>query len=175
MTSAADGGSDGRLSGADGDQAATIARLLPGTNIHEQTFLATDYLNHFNEIIMLLEILPDMPDCLEEAMAWEPKSYSDHFRESGFSDKELAVLAYEHCPPRYRAPFDRTIQQMDELVATGLAQLARIRGEGHDDLFALTAQNLSRNLQRLMDVAAAVIHGSVPTIEQRDIDRIMAV
>ena len=108
-------------------------------------------------------------------MAWMPKSYPDHFRESGFSDKELAILAYEHCPPRYRAPFDRTIEQMDELVASGLAELDRIRGEGHDELFALTAHNLSRNLQRLMDVAAAVIHGSEPTIEQTEIDRIMAV
>ena len=173
MTSAADTGVD--LAEADDEQTAAIARLLPGTNIHEQTFLATDYLNHFNEIIMLLDILPDMPDCLEEAMEWSPKSYPDHFRESGFSDKELAILAYEHCPRRYREPFDRTIQQMDELVAVGLAQLERIRNDGHDELFALTAHNLSRNLQRLMDVAGAVIHGSEPTIEQHEIDRIMAV
>ena len=29
-----------------------------GTNVNEETLLTTDYLNHFNEIIMLLEIVP---------------------------------------------------------------------------------------------------------------------
>jgi hypothetical protein len=37
------------------------------TNINEQTLLATDYLNHFNEIVMLLEMVPDMPEMLEDA------------------------------------------------------------------------------------------------------------
>ncbi len=36
-----------------------------GTNINEQTLLATDYLNHFNEIAMMLEMIPDMPEFLE--------------------------------------------------------------------------------------------------------------
>jgi hypothetical protein len=171
MTSAADGGGGGS---GHGDQAAAVARLVRGTNINEQTLLATDYLNHFNEIIMLLEILPDMPECLDEAHDWAPKSYCDHFRDSALSDRDLAILAYEHCPARYRRPFDETVGQMNRLVRVGLLQLDQARGEGNGEVFAVSARNLSHNLQRLMDVAAAVIHGSEPTIEQREIDRIMA-
>jgi hypothetical protein len=173
MASAADGGGMAGEAGAAGHR-ARIARLVRGTNINEQTLLATDYLNHFNEIIMILEILPDMPDCLEDAQSWAPKSYAEHFRDSGLSDRELAVAAYDHCPQRYRAPFDRTVEQMNRLVERGLVQLDAARQAGEEEVFALSARTLSGNLQRLMDIAAAVIHGSEPTIEQAEIDRIMA-
>jgi hypothetical protein len=36
---------------------------LVGANINPTTWLATDYLNHFNEAIMLLEMLPCAPEC----------------------------------------------------------------------------------------------------------------
>ncbi|MDP6344006.1 MAG: hypothetical protein QF491_10780, partial [Alphaproteobacteria bacterium] len=62
---------------------------LAGTNVNQDTFLATDYLNHFNEIVMLLEMVPDMPEILDEAKEWQPKSYAAHFRDSGLSDAEL--------------------------------------------------------------------------------------
>ena len=71
-----------------------------GTNINEQTLLATDYLNHFNEIVMTMEMVPDMPKFLEEAKAWQPKTYQDHFRDSGFTDKDLVIEAYRHAPAK---------------------------------------------------------------------------
>ena len=64
--------------------AALRARLI-GTNINEKTLLATDYLNHFNELVMVLDLIPDMPECLEDARGWMPKSYEDHFADSQFS------------------------------------------------------------------------------------------
>ena len=81
--------------GAGSSHARTLARLVQGKNIHEETLLATDYLNHFNEIIMLLDMIPSMPECLEDAKAWEPKTYVEHFRDSGFADKDLAIFAYD--------------------------------------------------------------------------------
>ena len=63
----------------------TFRKLVSGTNINEQTLLATDYLNHFNEVVMLIEMIADMPECLEDAQAWAPKSYQDHFRDSNVS------------------------------------------------------------------------------------------
>ena len=46
------------------------AERLEQANINPQTGLATDYLNHFNEVMMLLEMLPDMPDCAEDVLEW---------------------------------------------------------------------------------------------------------
>ncbi|MEO8318885.1 MAG: hypothetical protein ABI561_11235, partial [Bradyrhizobium sp.] len=42
---------------------AARAAQLKAANINPRTGLATDYLNHFNEAIMLLEMVPDMPEC----------------------------------------------------------------------------------------------------------------
>jgi hypothetical protein len=58
----------------DDDDIAAMRTRIAGTNINAQTLLATDYLNHFNEIAMLLEMVPDMNDMLDEAKAWQPKS-----------------------------------------------------------------------------------------------------
>ena len=101
----------------------TLARLVKGKNINEETLLATDYLNHFNEIVMLLDMVPTMPECLDDAKAWAPKSYEQHFQDSVFADKDLAILAYQNAPPQFREPFDDTVAAMNALVAEGLTSI----------------------------------------------------
>lgn len=46
-----------------GPEAQAWAERLRVANINPRTGLATDYLNHFNEAVMLLEMVPDMPEC----------------------------------------------------------------------------------------------------------------
>src|SRR5262249_13363385 len=46
------------------------AAELRAANINPRTGLATDYLNHFNEAVMLLEMVPDMPECAEDFLHW---------------------------------------------------------------------------------------------------------
>ena len=75
-------------------QEASIAltpERLRAANIHPETRLATDYLNHFNEVIMLLELVPSMPDCIDDVLIWQPASYEEHFRRSHYRDKDLAI------------------------------------------------------------------------------------
>ena len=67
----------------------TLRKLVRGKNISEISLLATDYLNHFNEIIMMVELIPTTPDCFEDAKSWQPMSYAEHFRTSCFTDKDL--------------------------------------------------------------------------------------
>ena len=59
-----------------------------GPNINPVTGLSTDYLNHFTEAIMLLEMLPAMPECLDDFLAWRPKTIREHFAASHFSNRE---------------------------------------------------------------------------------------
>ena len=53
--------------------------MLRAANINPRTGLATDYLNMFNEAVMLLEMIPDMPECAEDFLGWQPLSYAEHF------------------------------------------------------------------------------------------------
>src|ERR1700688_3328383 len=81
------------------------AAQLQAANINPRTGLATDYLNHFNEAIMLLEMIPDMPECAEEFLQWQPRSYSEHFAASNFRARELAIQAYDSANPQIRTEF----------------------------------------------------------------------
>ena len=156
------------------DPAADLAAMrarVQGRNINPDSLLATDYLNHFNEVIMLLGMVPDMPECLDDAKAWQPKDYAQHFRDSGFTDKELAIAAYELSPAEFREPFDRTIALMDELVARGIRQIELCLDRS--EALAATVRMLSQKLQLLMDVATASINGRNATMGQAEIDQIM--
>jgi hypothetical protein len=81
---------------------ADLRTRIAGTNINKKTLLATDYLNHFNGLVMALDLIPDMPDCLQDAREWLPKSYEEHFADSQFSDTTLAIEADAIAPSKYK-------------------------------------------------------------------------
>ena len=164
---------DGAQGGAAFGHPRTLAKLVQGKNIHEETLLATDYLNHLNEIIMLLGMIPSMPECLEDAHAWRPKTYVQHFRHSSFADKDLAIFAYENAPERYRRPFESTIAHINDLAAEGIAEIGRALETGEQGRIEDTVATISRNMQKFIDVASAIIHGDVRTMDQAEIDGIM--
>ena len=49
--------------------------------VNPTTGLANDYLNVFNEILLLLEFLPTMPEMTEDALAWQPRGYCEYFEQ----------------------------------------------------------------------------------------------
>src|SRR6476659_6605104 len=95
----------------DADKETRAARLR-AANINPRTGLATDYLNHFNEAIMLLEMIPDIPECSEDFLQWTPLSYAEHFTASNFKARDLAISAYEAADPDIRAEFDQMADTM---------------------------------------------------------------
>lgn len=147
---------------------------VEGTNISSQTLLATDYLNHFNEIVMLLEMVPDMPDLLEEAREWEPKTYQEFVGASTFSDRELAVEAYNYVPTILKEPFETTISQIDSTVAMTIDRLDEDIQIGDMELLKINADGLIGLIRRLIDHASGVIHGSLKTMDQGEIDDMLA-
>src|ERR1700688_1257442 len=68
---------------------------LADANINPATGLATDYLNHFNEAIMLLEMMSSCPECRDDFLGWQPKSYREHFTGSRFKGRAMAIAAYD--------------------------------------------------------------------------------
>lgn len=152
-----------------------LSRKAVGSNVNDRTLLATDYLNHINEIVMLIELVPDAPECLEDCKAWQPIGYQDHFRSSGIHDKELAIEAYDAAPLEYREPFDRLVAQMNRLIGLSIERLERLLREENFDIARLVAERASRNLQDLVGQASAVIHGDGHVVNQEQIDALLEV
>src|SRR6202035_942230 len=90
---------------------------LRAANINPRTGLATDYLNHFNEAIMLLEMIPDMPECAEDFLGWEPLSYAEHFTASNFKARDLAIDSYNPADAAIRSEFDNVTSAITSILA----------------------------------------------------------
>jgi hypothetical protein len=146
---------------------AARAAALRAANINPQTGLATDYLNHFNEAIMLLEMIPDMPECSEDFLQWHPLSYAEHFTASNFKARDLAISAYESADPDVRAEFD----QMTETMTSILNEVgAAMREASQDATKAKLAEQAIGWLKPLVAAAGGVINGGY----EADVETIMA-
>jgi hypothetical protein len=129
---------------------------LAAANINPKTGLATDYLNHFNEAIMLLDLLPQMPECIVELIGWEPLSYEEHCTVSNLKDRELTIAAYAVAEPIARVRLDELSDTMNALlVATCEAFQKR---SSLDAATALAADTAAR-LKPLVARAGAIING----------------
>ena len=143
------------------------AAVLRAANINPRTGLATDYLNHFNEAIMLLEMIPDMPECAEDFLTWTPLSYAEHFWASNFKARDLAIEAYELADPKIRAEFDKLAGTMTSiLTAVGTA----MREARQDKTRATLAEQATGWVKPLVALAGGVINGASET----DVETIMA-
>jgi hypothetical protein len=141
-----------------------------GTTIDPGTLLSTDYFNLFNEVIMLLGMLGDMPDMLDEVAAWKFKTYEQHFAESGLAFAPLAIEAYPHSPASAKEHFDRTIDRMHDTVEEAKMMLADAHDQGDAEMLADLAVNYSMILQQLVDTGSSIIHGIDSIMDQSSID-----
>ena len=143
------------------------AAVLRAANINPRTGLATDYLNHFNEAIMLLEMIPDMPECAEDFLTWSPLSYAEHFWASNFKARDLAIEAYELADPKIRADFDKLASTMTSiLTAVGSA----MREARQDKTRATLAEQATGWVKPLVALAGGIINGA----SEADVETIMA-
>ncbi|MGL5164938.1 MAG: hypothetical protein ACRC9K_03525 [Afipia sp.] len=149
-------------SGAD-----TRARRLLEANINPRTGLATDYLNHFNEAIMLLEMIPDIPECVDDFLGWRPQSYREHFAASHFSARELAISAYDSSEPAVRTEFDNITTTMTSILTTVGAAMRQAR---HVETRAVLAEQAAGWVKPLVTLAGSVINGGN---DAGDVDLIM--
>jgi hypothetical protein len=137
---------------SDGDARLARANINPGTG------LATDYLNHFNEAIMLLEMLSDCPDCIEDLLAWKPMTYSEHFAHSRFKERDLAVAAYNAAEPGLREFLDALAVTMTVVLETTRKAIGSDPSSAESVLVATHAVTC---LKPLIARAAAVINGDL--------------
>lgn len=156
----------------DSDREAAPGRT--DANINPATGLATDYLNHFIEAIMLLEMAATCPDLIDDLHAWRPMSYREHFLASKFKGRDRAIAAYESAGPAARAG-------LDGLTATMTTVIEATRTTISNDLSPLATGPLAERaaawLKILVTRAGAVINGEIdvaqPGEAQAAVDRLM--
>ncbi|CAN5446841.1 hypothetical protein BH10PSE11_BH10PSE11_17230 [soil metagenome] len=161
---AACGPSDAQLA----DDMAARAKRLRDANINPRTGLATDYLNHFNEAIMLLEMIPDIPECFEDFLGWQPMSYRQHFSASNFKARDLAISAYDSSDPAIRAEFDNITATMTSILTSVGAAMRQVQ---HNETRTILAEQAAGWVKPLVTLAGAMINGG--NSDADDVDQIM--
>lgn len=137
-----------------------VAALTPGqlaeANINAITGLATDYLNHFNEAIMVLELIPSMPACIEDLMDWNVTTYREHFLATHQKHRDVVLAAYETADVQAREQLEQVVENMNAIL-TATRDALRL------DLTTTVAGALARDaagmLKPLVARAGAVING----------------
>jgi hypothetical protein len=134
---------------------------IPGTNINESTLLASDYLNHFHELVMLLEAISSEPEGFaDDLLAWRPLTYEEHFAHSGFRDKNLAIAAYRRAPPKVRARFDEAVARLHGEALTLVADVGAALNSGQS--LDNSCSEAAARLRILLDEANAIANGELP-------------
>jgi hypothetical protein len=135
---------------------AELHDVLVEANINPRTGLSTDYLNHFNEMVMMVELYPSSPDVKDEILAWRLLNYRQHFELSGFRSKALALLGYEMAQPGVKKHLDAIVAELDTVLLSAQAAVASEEKHG-DSTKAL--QEASEAVEVLIARASAVING----------------
>ena len=127
-----------------------------GLNINPETGLCTDYLNHFSEAIMALEMLSAVPESLDDFLAWKPCSYTEHFAASNFKNRDAVIAAYHAADPRTRQSLDALIDSMHAMLTATRA----VMGVGKNVSAALPlAESALATIKPLVARASMVING----------------
>jgi hypothetical protein len=150
---------------------------LAAANINPATGLATDYLNHFNEAIMMLELVPTMPACIEDLMEWRVMSYREHFLATHQKHRDLVLAAYEMACPQAKRVLDELTDTMDSILT---ATRDALRLDLSPTVATALAQEAGSQLKPLVARAGAVINGltvgregALPSAPQAAVDALM--
>lgn len=154
------------------DQFAEYQKRVEGTNIDTRSLLSTDYFNHFSSVIMLLGMLPEMPELLDEIDAWAFISYIDHFKQSGLDFAPLAIECYDYVPPKLRTKFERKVEEISNFVEISRLGLRQLLDTGDKERFAELARRTSRDMQAMVDAGGAIVHGHDDSLDQSSVDEL---
>jgi hypothetical protein len=145
---------------AESIESAGIAPHSSGTglpNINPATGLSTDYLNHFTEAIMALEMARAMPECLDDLRAWRPKTYVEHFEDSRFRNRDVVIGAYRKAQPALRSALDDVSVKLNKQLADLCSLMVEQNASPQADA---TAQRALRSLRPLVARMTALVNGA---------------
>lgn len=95
------------------------AAEAPGDGVADS---AGAFLDHFNQIVMMIELIGRLPDLAEDVRNWRPPSFVEHSRDAG-----AAIDGYGALSPVARHAFDAVVAGLNTL---GLAAVALCENAG---------------------------------------------
>ena len=125
--------------------------------------LANDFLNVYNEILMLIEMLPMMPELVDDVVAWRPSSYRAYFMQSQLPGRQGALDAYARLEPSFRAVFEASVEKLAECGVAAVEAIERAvavgASDGGEQIARVCADYVARIRRRLNSTEQLVNSG----------------
>jgi len=157
---------DGRRD--DANVAAAVSLVNPASGI------ANDYLNLFNEIVMLVEQLPSMPDLFEDVKNWRPVSYRDYFAASSLPGSQSALEAYDRLDSFFRKEFEGVVGELD-MQATGVVAAIRLhlraRKDSDPDGLSNICERGGAAMRSTLERAVTIVNDGIKGLERKALER----
>jgi hypothetical protein len=83
--------------------------------------LSNDYLNHYSEALMLIELAAAEPELATELRDWRPLGYRAYFEASPLRRAPEALAAYRALTDAQRGAFEALMLAMDALATAAIA------------------------------------------------------
>jgi hypothetical protein len=143
--------------------------------------LANDYLNIYNEVVMLIETLPQMPEAIDDILAWRPVTYQDYFAKSILPGSQNALENYSKLDSKFRRDFEDVVAELDRCATGSVVAIRRhYRQKGTQDPAGLEAicNRAGAALREILQRAVGVVdYGQTHAEEeaQKRADRLLMV
>lgn len=133
--------------------------------------IANDYLNHFNEILLLIENLPALlPEMIDELLAWRPISYRQYFTDSPLPGAAATLQIYDSLDEDFRQDFEGMVIMLDKIILESIELIKETRrpdGTLEPDEVSDTCERLAARLRKVLDRTADLVnHGYAPPFER---------
>ncbi len=141
---------------ADGAQRARASALTNPTS-----GLANDFLNVYNEILMLIEMVPAMPELADDIFAWRPCSYRSYFMQSDLPGSAETLDAYARLDPSFRTLFETSVELLAECSVQAIRAIERtiaLGGTEHNDHLATICADWCANLRKQLEATEQLIN-----------------
>jgi hypothetical protein len=141
--------------GAAGQPPETHVCAAEDADLGACTGLSNDFLNHYSEVLMLIEMAPHDPDIAADLEGWHPLTYPAYFSASPLRRAAAALAAYEALPPARRDAFEKLTAAMDTLAT--MAAFA-LQPPCDSESATLVCETTVPALRSLVDRAAAFLN-----------------
>ena len=150
--------------------------------VNPSSGIANDYLNQYNEILLLVENLPILlPEMIEELLAWKPRNYEEYFQSSPLVGGHLAIGIYKALDRSFREKFEAQIAKLNVLARKAVTVIGNqqhgseeMRPEDIESFCEELSAKLRAEIEKAVDL---VNHGLEvpPETSQEMADRLMRV
>jgi hypothetical protein len=142
--------------------ACMTASPLPASAGPDSSLTGT-YLNQFNEMVKLIEQLPNTPELIDDILNWHPTSYQDYFNASAMPGRVSAADVYASLNRCVRQNFEGVVDDLDRKALGAVAVIRRhykTHGEARPDIMteicARAGTHLREGLGKANDLVSHV-------------------